>query len=101
MDGYVANMERVLGMVPADVRIIPGHGPLASVVDLADNLQTIKQAIAEVRAALAEGRSAEEIATTTIGVRYGTYGSGFISNERWVQIIAADQAGPSTTQPRR
>ena len=34
VDGYVKNIDEVLGKVPAGVKIIPGHGPLATVDDL-------------------------------------------------------------------
>jgi cyclase len=34
IDGYIANVAKILEMIPADTRIIPGHGPLANVVEL-------------------------------------------------------------------
>src|SRR5258706_1457920 len=32
--GYVTNIDRALGMVPADARVIPGHGPATDVATL-------------------------------------------------------------------
>jgi cyclase len=34
VDGYIKNAGEVIANVPADVKIIPGHGPLAAVSDL-------------------------------------------------------------------
>ncbi len=89
VDGFIANVERVLAMVPADIKVIPGHGPLASKDDLAAAIGVVKKSSGEVRAALNSGTSAETIAGK-LDADYPGWGSGFISAARWIQIIEAD-----------
>ena len=89
VDGFVRNVERVIAMVPADTKVIPGHGPLASIEDLANAIAVTKESSALVRESLASGTSAEDLAET-LDERYPGWGSGFINAERWVQIIQAD-----------
>ncbi len=88
VDGFIANMEKVLSMVPEDARIIPGHGPLADTEDLKANIETLKVTVARIRAGLAQGQAVEAVAAS-LNADYAVWGSGFINAERWVRIVEA------------
>lgn len=89
VDGFISNVEHVLSMIPSDIKVIPGHGPLADKADLAAAIAVVKSSSTSVRAALSDGTSAEDIAAK-LDADYPTWGQGFISSARWVDIIAAD-----------
>ena len=89
VDGFITNVEHVLSMIPTDIKIIPGHGPLANKADLAAAIAVVKSSSASVRAGLNSGTSAEDIAAQ-LEADYPTWGKGFISAARWVDIIVAD-----------
>jgi glyoxylase-like metal-dependent hydrolase (beta-lactamase superfamily II) len=89
--GFIANLEAVLEMAPADVRIIPGHGELARIADLERALGVIRTTSSTVSAALAAGESADAIVARGLGPEYAEWGSGFINEERWIRIIEADR----------
>ena len=89
VDGFITNVEHVLSMIPTDIKIIPGHGPLADKADLAAAIAVVKSSSASVRTALDRGTSAEDIAAQ-LEADYPTWGKGFISAARWVDIIVAD-----------
>ncbi len=91
VDGFVDNVRSVLAMIPDDVQIIPGHGPLASKDDLILTINTVADTAAEVRRRIAAGEADEEIAAW-LDKDYSTWASGFINAERWVAIIQADAA---------
>lgn len=97
VEGFVKNLETVLTMVPEDVRVIPGHGPLGSVVTIAESIDMIRATQKIVQDAVAAGRSAEEIAQAGFGDRWTEFGTGFINAERWVQILLA----PAVSEPAR
>ena len=59
--GYLAAVEKVLGDLPADVKIIPGHGPLATRADLAGYLAMLKETSAIVQKGIDEGRTVDEL----------------------------------------
>jgi cyclase len=59
--GYVAAIEGVLPKIPADARIIPGHGPLATKADLEAFLAMLKETTAIVEQGIAEGKSLEQL----------------------------------------
>jgi cyclase len=89
VDGFISNVEHVLSMIPTDIKIIPGHGALADKADLAAAIAVVKSSSMSVRAALTDGTSAADIAAQ-LDADYPTWGKGFISAARWVDIIAAD-----------
>lgn len=89
VDGFVANVKSVLDMIPDDVQIIPGHGPLASKADLQLTIDTVASTAAEVRSRMQNGDAEADI-VAWLDENYATWASGFINSERWVQIIKAD-----------
>jgi glyoxylase-like metal-dependent hydrolase (beta-lactamase superfamily II) len=89
--GFIANLEAVLEMAPADVRIIPGHGELARIADLERALGVSRTTSSTVSAALAAGESADALVARGLGPDYAEWGSGFINEERWIRIIEADR----------
>ena len=61
LKGYVAAVEKVLGELPADVKIIPGHGPLATRADLEAFLAMLKETTAIVQKGIDEGKSVDQL----------------------------------------
>ena len=89
VDGFISNVEAVLARIPEDIRIIPGHGSLSNRADLAATIAVVKATAATVRAALNAGTDSAVI-IADLNENYPSWGSGFISAERWVDIIKAD-----------
>ena len=79
-------------MLPADVKIIPGHGSLATRDELASTIDAVKRSSATIRERLAAGADAASVAAE-IDAAFPGWGSGFINAERWVQIVQADSNG--------
>ena len=59
--GCVVAVEKMLADLPADVKIIPGHGPLATKTDLAAYLAMLKETSAIIQKAIDEGKSVEQL----------------------------------------
>jgi len=57
VQGMIAACEDVLRLVPADARVVPGHGDVAGVADLREYLQMLKDTTAAVAAALKTGKT--------------------------------------------
>lgn len=87
--GVIVNLTRLLELVPEDVRIIPGHGPLAGKQAIRDTLQMIRDTRAEVMAALGSGKSVDQIVADGLDERWVSWGAGFINEERWIRTLAA------------
>jgi cyclase len=91
IDGMIASADRVLGMVKADTRIIPGHGPLATPKDLKafrDMLATLRDRIGKL---VKDGKSLEEaIAAQPTKDLDAVWGKGFLKPEQVVGMVYAD-----------
>jgi glyoxylase-like metal-dependent hydrolase (beta-lactamase superfamily II) len=57
VQGMIAACEDVLRRVPADARVVPGHGEIAGVSDLREYLQMLKDTSAAVAGALKAGKT--------------------------------------------
>ena len=57
VQGMIAACEDVLRRVPADARVVPGHGDVAGVADLREYLQMLKDTTATVAEAIKAGKT--------------------------------------------
>ena len=87
--GVIVNLTQLLEMLPDDVRIIPGHGPVADKDDIRDTLTMIRETRAEVMEALGSGVTVDAVVAEGLDPRWESWGEGFIDEERWIRTLAA------------
>lgn len=92
--GVIVDLTRILDMMPGDIRIIPGHGPLAGKTDLSAALDMIRGTRAEVTEALGKGMSVDEVVAQGLDDKWESWGQGFINEERWIRTLAAGAGHP-------
>lgn len=85
--GLRKNIQMLIETLPAEIKIIPGHGPLAGMDDLKRYEAMLGRTIETVSSAKAAGASLEDIQNAGFGEEYAEWGSGFINTARWAQII--------------
>src|SRR5438552_7450283 len=61
VEGYMKNVGDVISKLQANVKIIPGHGPLASIDDLKRFHHMLTETTGIVRKKMAEGKKVEQI----------------------------------------
>ncbi len=88
--GVIANLDRIIKMIPADISVIPGHGSLATVANLSESLDMLRATQRLVSESLAAGKSVEDIIASGLGSQWDGWGTGFINEERWIRILEAD-----------
>ncbi|MCH7782251.1 MBL fold metallo-hydrolase [candidate division KSB1 bacterium] len=86
-EGLLKNIETAIATFPADVKIIPGHGPLADVDDLKTYHAMLEETIGIIKERKADGMSLEEIRNRGLPAKYEDWGSGFIDQNRWIEIV--------------
>ncbi|MFP2904079.1 MBL fold metallo-hydrolase [Pyxidicoccus sp. 3LFB2] len=87
VDGYLQNVETVLAGLPPDVRIIPGHGPLATRADLERFVGMMRETAALVREKKAAGKTLEQVKAEGLPEKFKSWGEGFISTELWLHTL--------------
>lgn len=88
VSGVIRNLEQVIQMVPADIKIIPGHGPMGNIADLSKSLKTIKATQKIIQDGVNAGLSDRKIEAQLSN--YADWGKGFINTSRWISIIKSD-----------
>jgi len=87
VEGFTRNVERLIEQLPADMKVIPGHGPLGTI----DTVKTFHRMLVEttdvVRKSIALGKSLAEIQTEGVPAEWQGWGAGFIPTDRWLETI--------------
>ena len=95
VEGYANNLEAILQWVPDDIVVIPGHGEITNVAGIAESLQMIRETHGAVKAAVAAGTAPADIIAAGVAEQWAAFGSGFINEARWIQILLADPTSAS------
>ncbi len=86
LNGMIAAMDKVIAMAGEDTKVIPGHGPLTDKAGVQKNRDVLVALRDRVSAAMAEGKSLEEIKEADLMADFNdTFGKGFINAERIVE----------------
>ncbi|MFK7915175.1 MAG: MBL fold metallo-hydrolase [Pseudomonadales bacterium] len=94
VSGVIDNLESILRMAPADITVIPGHGPIATLKELGETLNMLRQTSAMVRQQLANGASEATLIKQGLGAQWQSWGNGFINEERWIRTLVKDAGLP-------
>ena len=90
VSGMIAGVEKVLGMVPADVKVIPGHGKLCALDDVRKYVQMLKDTRVLVAQAAGHGKTADQMKQDHLLSKFEDLGKGFIKTDAWIDVLYAD-----------
>ena len=85
--GLRDSIGEVLEYLPADAKVIPGHGPLSSVDDLKTYHRMLTECVAAVKAGKDAGKSVEDIQAAGLPDEWEGWGSGFINESVFITSI--------------
>jgi cyclase len=87
VQGLINNIATLIKQIPADAKIIPGHGPIATIDDLKAYHQTLVDTSNIVQAEMKKRKTLEEIKKTGLPEKYKEWGGGFIKTDAWIETI--------------
>ena len=91
VDGYIAGQQKILAMADDETIIIPGHGPVATKVDLERDLDVLIDCKERVKALVDQGWSESEVyAANPLAVYHEGWNWEFITTERMTQTLYRD-----------
>ena len=85
--GLIKNIGELIGRIPADAKLIPGHGPISTLDDLKSYHRMLQQTTEIVRQKIAAGKTVEQVKTEGLPAEWAPWGVGFIKTDRWVETI--------------
>jgi cyclase len=87
VQGLINNVGMLIKQIPADAKLIPGHGGLSTLDDLKNYHQMLLETTKIVQEAMKNKKSLDEIKKTGFPEKYKDYGSGFIKTDAWIETI--------------
>lgn len=88
--GMIAAAEKVASMIPADTKVIPGHGPLGDRDSLRKFAEMLKGASGAVQAAITAGKTADQMKADKILAAWDAWGKGFMKPDTFIDVLVRD-----------
>lgn len=92
--GMIRVVEKVASMIPADTKVIPGHGPLGDRDSLRKFAEMLQGTSGAVQAGLAAGKTADQMKAEKVLEPWAEWGKGFIKSDRFVELLVRDLSRP-------
>jgi glyoxylase-like metal-dependent hydrolase (beta-lactamase superfamily II) len=87
VQGMIAACEKAAATLPADVKVIPGHGELATMDDLREYTKMMKDTMAVVQAAIAKGETTDQMKSEKILAAWQKYSGAFVNTDAWIDTL--------------
>jgi cyclase len=87
IDGMIDAVEKVIIQLPADVKVIPGHGPLSTLDDVRSYLKMLKETREVVQQSLKQGKTLEQMKQEKILDPWKKYSGEFISEDVFLDTL--------------
>ena len=87
VQGLINNVGMLIKQIPADAKLIPGHGGLSTLEDLKNYHQTLMETAQIVQNAMKKKKTLDEIKKIGLPDKYKDYGSGFIKTDMWIETV--------------
>jgi cyclase len=87
IDGMIDGVEKVIAQVPADVKIIPGHGPISSVADVRAYLDMLKGTREAVAKEIKDGKTLDQMKQAKLLDPWKKYAGDFISADAFIETL--------------
>lgn len=89
--GMIADIEQILPTLPADVKIIPGHGPLGDKASLRAFADMLKATSGAVAAGIKAGKTLDQLKTDNVLAPWNDqWGKLFIKPDRFTETLYND-----------
>lgn len=88
--GMIKTVEKVASMIPADTKVIAGHGPLGDRDSLRKFGEMLKGTSAAVQAALDAGKTVDQMKSEKVLAAWEDWGKGFIKTDRFIELLHRD-----------
>lgn len=87
IQGMIAACQKVAATLPPDVKVIPGHGQLATMQDVRTYTKMLKATTAAVEKALSEHKTLAQMKQENILAAWQRYGRGFVKTDAFIDEV--------------
>ncbi|MGD0694872.1 MAG: MBL fold metallo-hydrolase [Terriglobia bacterium] len=87
VQGMIAACEKVIPELPADVKVIPGHGALSNLDDVRAYVKMLKETTAAVQQALDQGKGLDQMKSEKVLAPWQQFSGGFIDSDAFLETL--------------
>lgn len=87
IESWVRQIDSIVSNLPADTRIIPGHGPLAGIAELKAFRQMLADSAAIVKKQKQEGKTLAQIQAARLPEKFAPWTKGFLTTPQWLELV--------------
>ena len=87
VEGLTKNIGELIARIPADAKLIPGHGPISSLDDLRVYHRMLLETTAIVRDKIAAKKTLDQIKSEGLPAEWNSWGTGFIKTDLWLELV--------------
>ncbi|TMQ10608.1 MAG: MBL fold metallo-hydrolase [Deltaproteobacteria bacterium] len=88
--GLIANLQKLLEQIPADAKIIPGHGAVATAKELRAFLTMLKETSAIVEAGIKAKKTLDQLKKEKVLAKYDAWAKGFFKADDFIELLYKD-----------
>jgi glyoxylase-like metal-dependent hydrolase (beta-lactamase superfamily II) len=85
---YGATVQRLIGLLPADVVLVPGHGRSCTMAEQREFQDMLIKTTEIVKNGLASGKDVVTLQEEKVLKDWAAYEGGFATSDQWIQYIA-------------
>jgi cyclase len=87
VEGMVAGVEDAIAQLPADVKVIPGHGEVATLDDVRAYVTMLKETSAVVKKALAAHQTLDQMKQAKILAPWQRWSGDFVNSDGFIETL--------------
>ena len=93
VQGMIAAMEKVPSLLPADVKVIPGHGAISNLDDVREFVKMLKETSAAVQKAIDEHKTADQMKQEKILEPWKKWSGDFLDQDKFIETLYNSLSG--------
>lgn len=91
--GLIKAVDELISKLPADVKIIPGHGQISTIDDMKAYAAMMKDTLAVVEQQMKAGKTLDQIKQAKVLEKWQKFSGDFVNTDAWIETIYNDLLG--------
>jgi cyclase len=87
VQGIIEAMEKVTAQLPADVKVIPGHGALSNLDDVRSYTKMLKETSAVVQKGINEHKTVDQMKREKILAPWKSFSGNFVNDDAFIETL--------------
>jgi cyclase len=93
VQGMIAGLQKAVEHLPADVRVIPGHGSLSTLDDVRAQIKLLQETLAAVDKEVRAGKSLEQLKQEKVLDPWKNKASAFVTTDIFIETLYNELTG--------